>query len=81
MISERLCDTEDWKIQLCIAEINSILKYIKTIVLNCYDCFFNQMYFFKNIKSYWHQTLNGSVLLWGTIVFCDNQHYATNDLF
>ncbi len=60
MISERLCDTEDWKNQLCIAGINSIL--------NLYYCFFYQMYaFFKNIKSYWHQTLNGSVLLWGTI--------------
>ncbi len=33
MISEGLCDTEDWsndaKIQRCITEINYILKYIK----------------------------------------------------
>ncbi len=33
MISEGSCDTEDWvmklKIQRCITEINSILKYIK----------------------------------------------------
>ncbi len=44
MISEASCDTEDWKIQLCITEINYILKDIKTVVFNCYYCIFDQLH-------------------------------------